>query len=115
MALTGAKSIDEAFEKLRRRVGEIVITDGKKGCWVGNQKDEFKISGRPVSAVDTVGAGDAFAGAYLFGRHQKWPMDQAARFANLIASKVVTKWGPRLNDSEVHRYYQDFCSSEEIK
>ena len=52
------------------------------------------------NAIDTNGAGDMFAGAFLHalisGRDYSW----AAQFANTAASIVVSSFGPRIKDIE---------------
>ncbi len=45
----------------------IVITQGKKGALVIRNEKEVLITGKPVSPVDTTGAGDAFVGGMLAG------------------------------------------------
>ena len=45
--------------------------------------------------MDTNGAGDSFAGAYLFAVTQGYDAAQAARLATYVSSRVVAKYGPR--------------------
>lgn len=45
----------------------IVITQGKKGALTIRGEQEQLITGKPVSPVDTTGAGDAFVGGLLAG------------------------------------------------
>ena len=45
----------------------IVITQGKKGALVIRNEKEVLITGKPVTPVDTTGAGDAFVGGMLAG------------------------------------------------
>ena len=54
----------------------------------------------PVQAIDTVGAGDTFAGAFLYGINNGLDFENAGNLASKLSSKVVTKLGPRL-DKEV--------------
>jgi len=46
-----------------------------------------------VSVVDTVGAGDAFAAAFLHGIHLGWPMDRIAAFTNALGAVVASSPG----------------------
>ena len=52
-------------------------------------------------AVDTNGAGDMFAGAFLYaitsGQNYQW----AAKLANECAARVVSQFGPRLDIEEL--------------
>ena len=64
----------------------------------GNQY--FSAPAQPITAVDTNGAGDMFAGAYLYGITQGYISLSAAVFANRAASAVVGQYGPRLHSAE---------------
>ena len=45
---------------------------------------------------DTVGAGDAFAGGFLYGINNGLDYEKSGKLASALSSKVVTKLGPRL-------------------
>ena len=49
---------------------------------------------------DTNGAGDMFAGAFLFGLSQNWSFEQAGKLANNAAAQVVSQYGPRLSAAQ---------------
>ena len=71
----------------------ICITLGNKGCAVLREGRFHAFAGVPVKAVDTVGAGDAFAAAFLHGFHQQWPMERIASFANALGALVASRSG----------------------
>ena len=74
------------------------VTDGGNGCYVVEKGNVTLVEGFPVKAVDTVGAGDAFAGGALYGiTHGKSPVE-AAKWGNFFASRVVEQFGPRIED-----------------
>jgi sugar/nucleoside kinase (ribokinase family) len=49
-----------------------------------------------VKAVDTNGAGDMYAGAFLYGITNGMGFAGAGKLASLAGSKVVSQFGPRL-------------------
>ncbi len=49
-----------------------------------------------VKAVDTNGAGDMYAGAFLFAITHNHSHASAGKLASLAASRVVGQFGPRL-------------------
>ena len=49
-----------------------------------------------VQALDTIGAGDMFAGAFLYAVTQGDSHSRVAWLANQAASQVVSKYGNRL-------------------
>ena len=72
------------------------ITDGGAGCHVVENGNGTLVESFDVKAVDTNGAGDAFAGGALYGlTHDMTPL-QAARWGNYFAAQVVSNIGPRL-------------------
>ena len=50
-------------------------------------------SGIPIQAADPVGAGDAFAAAFVHGLTQSWTARRLAQFANRIGSLVASRPG----------------------
>lgn len=92
----------ESLEDCARKMGELVdlafITDSENGCLVVENRQIVHVPGFPVRAIDTVGAGDAFAGGVLFGLTNGYSAAQAARWGNYLASSVVQVHGPRLEE-----------------
>lgn len=86
-----------------RKMAEICdlafITDSGNGCYVVEQGQVHKVAGFPVKAVDTNGAGDAFAGGALFGITNGMTAANAAKWGNYFASRVVENMGPRIDES----------------
>ena len=102
LTFTETKNIEDAIASLAPNVGKLVITLGSKGaCVVGNGETLF-VEGEKANAVDTNGAGDMFAGAFLYGVTHGMTDEKSARLANRAAAKVVTTFGARL-DKEVHQ------------
>jgi sugar/nucleoside kinase (ribokinase family) len=69
---------------------------------VVENKQIVDVAGFPVKAIDTVGAGDAFAGGVLFGLTNGLSATKAARWGHYLASMVVQIHGPRLEGSQAH-------------
>jgi sugar/nucleoside kinase (ribokinase family) len=106
MAFTGTKDTEKACTALGTRVSGYAVTQGADGAVVSDGKAQAKLPGFKVEAVDTNGAGDMFAGAYLFGITNGYDLAQSAKLATYASSRVVAKYGPRLDvslESEVDR------------
>lgn len=73
-----------------------IMTKGEKGALLYDGNILHTIAGKKVNVVDTLGAGDMFAGAYLYALSQQKSLIEAATFANQAAAKIVTHFGPRL-------------------
>lgn len=55
--------------------------------------DHVEAAGFPVDVADTVGAGDAFAAAFLHGLISNWPAAQIAESSNRVGALVANIHG----------------------
>lgn len=70
----------------------LVLKRGAEGCVLypaGSPAEP--IPGFSVDVYNVVGAGDAFAGGFIYGYLQGWPLSRAARLANACGAIVVTR------------------------
>lgn len=67
MLYTGKDNLSEAREELKKDARRFVITQGKNGAMIFDGDTFVDIEPYKVQAVDTNGAGDLFAGAFLYG------------------------------------------------
>ncbi|WP_226660909.1 adenosine kinase [Microbulbifer aggregans] len=102
MDFTDAQTIEAAAEKLKQYAKCFAITLGAEGALVYDGTKTVRVGSEPVSALDTNGAGDMFAGAFLFAITHGHDFEQAAMLANRAAGKVVSQFGPRLR-AEQHQ------------
>jgi sugar/nucleoside kinase (ribokinase family) len=98
MIFTGTGTLDEARTKLKGVAKRFVVTRGSNGALIFDGDTFINIEPYKVVAVDTNGAGDMFAGALLFGITHGHSMAESGKLASLASSKVVTQWGPRLEE-----------------
>jgi fructokinase len=71
----------------------VCVTLGEHGCAIlaGNQ---YLLAGaHRVEVADTVGAGDAFAAAFLHGLSRNWALQEVAAFANRVGGIVASRPG----------------------
>ena len=78
---------------LRMGVRNVVITLGERGCLYRSGRDRLRISGIPVEAVDTTGAGDCFIAGFITMREQGNGILESLRFANSCGAKATTRIG----------------------
>ena len=88
--------LDHALAVLHRHSPLVVVTCGSRGAVISEAGKRLHIDAVPAKAVDTNGAGDAFAGAFLFGRSRDWPLEACGCLAAHTAAQVVSRFGPRL-------------------
>jgi len=74
-------------------VGAICVTLGGQGCAIFKDNALQRFHGFTIKVADTVGAGDAFAAAFLHGFGLGWPVDEIATFANALGALVASRAG----------------------
>ncbi|MEQ6121581.1 adenosine kinase [Reichenbachiella sp. MALMAid0571] len=96
MLFTETNSLLKAREALKNIAKRFAITLGKNGATIFDGDTFVDIESYSVNAIDTNGAGDMFAGAFLFGITHGHSYAEAGKIASLASSKVVSQFGPRL-------------------
>ncbi|TNC81560.1 MAG: adenosine kinase [Oleiphilus sp.] len=97
---TNTDSIEAAAEALKDSARTFAMTMGKDGALVFDGKTLEHVAGEGVKAIDTNGAGDMFAGAFLYAITHGHSYAEAARLANHAAALVVSQYGPRLKPEQ---------------
>jgi sugar/nucleoside kinase (ribokinase family) len=95
----GSESLDDCKAELGKIVDTAFVTDGPNGCHLIHKGQNQLVEGFTARAVDTVGAGDAFAGGALYGLTNGLDYADAARWGNYVASRVVQVYGARLEEA----------------
>ncbi|AWW30276.1 adenosine kinase [Echinicola strongylocentroti] len=93
---TGEEDLVKAREALKKVAKRFVITMGKNGAMIYDGDTFIDIEPYKTEAVDTNGAGDMFAGAFLYGITNGHSYASSGKLASLASSKVVSQFGPRL-------------------
>lgn len=97
-AFTNCKDKIEAFESLCSLCPNVAMTLGSKGSLIKFGGEVFEINPFSANPVDSTGAGDTFAGGFLFGMLYDLGIKKAGNLGSLSASIVVSKLGPRLDN-----------------
>ncbi|PKM21620.1 MAG: adenosine kinase [Gammaproteobacteria bacterium HGW-Gammaproteobacteria-14] len=100
LSFSNTDTIDAAIEKLQQHAKSLVITRGAQGARLWDGQSVIDVAPFPVKAVDTNGAGDMFAGAFLYALSQGENFASAGRLASAAAARVVSDFGPRLPAAE---------------
>ncbi|MEM6707362.1 MAG: adenosine kinase [Pseudomonadota bacterium] len=111
LTFTGTDRVDLARATLTDAAHHVFITLSEKGCQYASGGEFKELPGYPVTALDSTGAGDAFAGACLHALIQGAAPADAARFGNFLAAEVVSRYGARLrNPGEYPELHKRFGS-----
>lgn len=108
LAFTQAEDINQACDALKHVSKTFAITDGPNGAIVFDGNNLTLVSAVPTKAVDTNGAGDMFAGAFLYGITAGKDYIWSAELGNASAAKVVAQFGPRLDKAQFEYIKEGF-------
>lgn len=107
MIFTGTNSLGEAREKLKQFAKHFVITLGADGALIFDGDVFFEIEAFQAHAIDTNGAGDMFAGAFLYGITHNHSYADSGKLASMASSRVVSQFGPRLTPDQSKKILAD--------
>jgi len=91
---TRCTDLQEGLVRMAKRLrGFLAVTDGANGAyWIDNGAVRH-VPGFAVTAVDTLGAGDVFHGAFTLALLEGQPLPAAMRFACAAAGLKCTRFG----------------------
>lgn len=95
-ALAREEDPELAYRSLKSRFKNLALTRGTKGSAIHWYGTEAHIPAYAVETTDTTGAGDMYAGAFLYGALHGYRTEHAGRLASYAAAQVVSQYGARL-------------------
>ena len=101
--------IQTICNQLSQRARVVCLTRSAKGCIVLEAGTQTAVPAASVKAIDTNGAGDMFAGAFLYAATQGHSHVDAAWLANQAAGQVVSQYGNRLTLEAMKRVKAHFA------
>lgn len=110
LTYTGKDKIDDAIEVIKTFSKSFAITLGANGAVAYDGSTLYEIAPTITSAIDTNGAGDNFAGAFLYGITHGMSYLDAGKLASRTASQVVSQFGPRLKIDEYQSLINNFST-----
>ena len=111
---TGKKVSSQLWKRCCNLLVKWSLPAAKNGALIGTKERRIQVPGFKVQAIDTNGAGDMFAGAYLFGISQGLTPAQAGTLASRSAAEVVSNYGPRLSIAQQQAILAELNLVEEL-
>ena len=99
----GSQDLQVICQQISQMARTVCLTRGALGCLVLEGARQTSVPAAQVKAVDTNGAGDMFAGAFLYAVTHGQSHAQAAWLANQAAGQVVSQYGNRLTRETMNR------------
>ena len=95
LKMAQTEDLTQAIAHLKTLAKGFAITMGAQGSLIFDGEQLHEVDAVKVKAVDTVGAGDMYAGAFLYGITHGFSYPDAGSLASKAAALVVTEFGPR--------------------
>jgi len=108
LELTDTRLLDAAQSALTDIARQFVITRDARGSILFDGNRFITIPAHPVKAIDTLGAGDGYAGAFLYALTHGYSFEAAGHLASRVAAQVVSQYGPRLDTQQAQAILQAF-------
>ncbi len=107
LAFTDTDNIVSAIRILKNHVPNFIITLGNKGSIIKWNNNLIEIPAYKVEPIDTTGAGDIYAGAFLYGIINSGNPEKAGYMASYSSSRVITHFGAKLKEdhSEISKMF----------
>lgn len=101
MALAGTDTVADAYRFLTDKYPNVVVTKGPAGSNIRWNGADAVIPAYSVVPVDTTGAGDMYAGAFLYGVLHRHHLEHSGRLASYASAQVVAQYGARLKANHI--------------
>ena len=101
LEMAQSQNLEEALAYLKTLAKGFAVTRGPQGSLIFDGEQLIEIEPFPVKAIDTVGAGDMYAGGVLYGITNGLDWAAAGRLGSLASAKLVTTLGARLKTDDV--------------
>lgn len=95
LSMYGTDDLDAALAAAAAEVDIVLCTDSENGAFLVKGGDRWHVPAVKTHVVDATGAGDLFAGAFLWGLTNGHELETCVKMANLAASEVISHIGAR--------------------
>ena len=106
--LAGSDKLEDTLDYLKKIARRFAMTRGKHGALLFDGLKLIEIEPFKVRAIDTLGAGDMFAGAFLYGLTHEMDFTRAGKLASRASAKIVSQYGPRLDVATTQALLKSF-------
>jgi sugar/nucleoside kinase (ribokinase family) len=85
----------QALQLVARDCAIAAVTRSADGSVIVSGTERIAITAAPTTVVDTTGAGDLYAGGFLFGLARGYPLERCGKIASLCAAEIISHLGAR--------------------
>ncbi len=95
--LFGTSETSECVRRLGDLVPVAALKIGKEGSIVIDHGDATAVPGRPITPIDTTGAGDMYAAGFLVALERGSGSHEAAKLAGYLAEEIIQETGAQFS------------------
>lgn len=95
LSMYGEADFDAALALAASEVAIVACTDSENGAHILSEGKRWHVPAVPTDIVDATGAGDLFAGAFLWGLAEGHDLEACGKMGNVAASEVISHIGAR--------------------
>lgn len=108
LLMTGAADIHAAVPALKKISKQFAVTLGAKGALLFDGSNSLEIPAELVTPVDSNGAGDIYAGTFLYGLTHGMAFGDCGKMAGAAATELVQHFGARLTTESLQAIRKEF-------
>lgn len=90
---TDDEVITAAQELVKTGISEVIVSRGSKGAIYINDKNVIRVNGHKLDVKNTVGAGDALLGGFMYAKSKNFTIEESLKFAVKVASSSILDEG----------------------
>ena len=95
LSMYQTEDFDAALSSAANEVAIVACTDAENGAHILSAGKRWHVPAQPVKIVDATGAGDLFAGAFMWGLTSGYDFETCGKMGNLGASEIIGHIGAR--------------------
>lgn len=108
LQLTDSNDVASAVPALQKISKQCVITLGAKGALLFDGNNSLEIPAESVTPIDSNGAGDIYAGTFLYGLTHGMSFGDCGKMAGAAATELVQHFGARLPSESLQAISKKF-------
>lgn len=97
-AFTGEENPEKALEIMADSVEIAIVKVGKNGSFIKKDGVKYKVGVIDAVSRDTTGAGDLYAGGFIYGLMNDLSLDKAGDIGAILSGNVIEVIGAKMNE-----------------
>ena len=106
-AFTGEENPEKALNIMSDYVDIAIVKVGKNGSFIKKDGEKIKVGVIDVNSHDTTGAGDLYAGGFLFGLMSGLSLDKAGKIGAILSGNVIEVMGAKMDEKRWAKINQE--------